>query len=204
MESEIRDLVVPLTERLIKQLIEVAEKSANQPLDLFALELLVSKLLSQFALSLLAGLIGLWHGRGQTKRPVLCQACGAPLTVQKYLRRPVLCCFGRFSYERAYYYCRACHVSRLPLDEALGVSERQCSPRLQRVLAFLSAHLSFGVVAQAVQECYELGLNHETIRQVAEEVGGEARDWEERERAASEQGVVAPRRGAAPSQDLDH
>ena len=121
-------------------------------------------LLSQFALSLLTGLIGLWHGRGTTKQSVRCQSCGAHLTVQQYLRRPVLCCFGRFSYERAYYYCRACHVSRLPLDEALGVSERQCSPRLQRVLAYLSAHLSFGVAEQAVRECYELELNHETIR----------------------------------------
>lgn len=193
MESEIRALIVPLTERLIKQLSEVQEKSATRPCDLFALELLVSKLLAQFALSLLSGLIQLWHGRGKTKQPVLCQACGAHLSVQKYLRRSVLCCWGRFSYERAYYYCRACHTSRLPLDEALGVGGRQCSPRLQRVLAFLSAHLSFGVVEQAVRECYELELNHETIRQVAEEVGGEARAWEERERAACEQAIVAPR-----------
>ena len=34
-----------------------------------------------------------------------------------------------------------------------------------------------------MRECYELGLNRETIRQVAEEVGGEALEWEGRERA---------------------
>lgn len=199
MESEIRALIVPLTERLIKQLTEVQEKSASQPVDLFTLELVVSKLLAQFALGLLSGLIRLWHGRGKTKQPVWCQDCGSRLTVQKYLRRPVLCCFGRFSYARAYYYCHACHRGHLPLDEALGVGARQCSPRLQRVVAYLSAHLSFGVVEQAVRECYELELNHETIRQVAEEVGAEARAWEQRERERYEQSAVAPRRAAKRS-----
>lgn len=192
MESEIRAVIVPLAERLIKQLTEVREKSAHQPLDLFALELLVSKLLAQFALSLLAGLIGLWHGRDKVTPRIRCQDCGSLLRVQKYLRRPVICCFGRFSYERAYYYCRACHQSRFPLDESLGVGERECSPRLQRVLAYLSAHLSFGVVEQAVRECYELGLNHETIRQVAEDVGAQARAWEERERQVYEESAVVP------------
>lgn len=196
MESTIRALIVPLSERLIKQLTQVQEKSAHKPLDLFTLELVVSKLLAQFALSLLAGLIQLWHGCGNAPSPVTCEACGSALTVQNYLRRPVVCCFGRFAYERAYYYCRACHRSRLPLDEALGVGAREYSPRLARVLAYLSAHLSFGTVEHAVRECYELELNHETIRQVAEEVGSEARDWEERERARYEKGAPAPRPAA--------
>ena len=193
MESEIRALIVPLSERLIKQLSEVKEKPENQHLDLFALELLVARLLAGFALALLAGLIQLWYGRGRAAQPVLCPGCGARLTVQSYWRRPVLSLFGRFSYERAYYYCRACRLSRTPLDEELGVGERQCSPRLQRVMAYLAAHLSFGVVEQALAECYELEVSDETIRQVAEEVGAQARAWEDEEQARDEQAASTMR-----------
>ena len=190
MESQIRDLIVPLTDRLIKQLTAVHQQTAHQPPDLFTLEVLVSKLLALFALGLLAGLIKLWHGRGLTPQAVSCQSCGARLSVQRYIPRTILCCFGSFDDERAYYYCRVCHRSRLPLDEVLGVGARQISPGRQRVVAFLAAHLSFGVVEKAVGECFGVEVNKESIRQVAEEVGAEARAWEERERAAYEQAEV--------------
>ncbi|MGH9901203.1 MAG: hypothetical protein ACRD68_05110 [Pyrinomonadaceae bacterium] len=49
--------------------------------------------------------------------------------------------------------------------------------------AYLAAHLSFGVVAQALAECHGVEVSAETVRQVAEEVGAEARVWEEAERA---------------------
>lgn len=120
---------------------------------------------------------------------------------QCYKPRPLVSCYGRFHYERALYYCRVCHESRVPLDEQLGVGARTSTPRLQRVMAYLAGHLSFGVVSQAVHECFELDLNRETIRQVAEAVGGQARQWEEGERAHYEQvgptlQRAAPRRGS--------
>ena len=45
MESEIRALIVPLSERLIKHLIEFFSQREHQRLDLFSIELLVMKVL---------------------------------------------------------------------------------------------------------------------------------------------------------------
>jgi len=91
MESQIRDLIVPLTDRLIKQLTAVHKQTAHQPPDLLTLELLVGKLLAQFALGLLAGLIKLWHGRVTPQQAVSCQSCGPRLSVQRYILRTILC-----------------------------------------------------------------------------------------------------------------
>ena len=44
MESEIRALIVPLSERLIKRLTETLQQSDTQRLTLFAIELLVGQL----------------------------------------------------------------------------------------------------------------------------------------------------------------
>lgn len=199
MESAIRALIVPLSDQLIKQLADFSKQRSGQRPDLFTLELMVAKLLAQMAVALLAGLITLWYGRGAEAAPVHCPGCGCRMRVQGYARRALLSCWGPFSYERAFYYCRACHRRRTPVDERLGTGARQCSPRLQRVLAYLSAQLSFGVVEQALLEAYDVEVSAETVRQVAEEVGAEARAWEERERRRyEEEEVPAPRRGGQP------
>src|ERR1700758_4559484 len=121
MESEIRKLILPLSETLIKQLTLLHQQNSDPPPDLFALEFMVVRLLAQFATSLLAALVQLWYGRGKALLPVNCLQCQKSLSLQAYLSRPVLSCFGRFSYERAYYYCRSCHQGRFPLDEQLGI-----------------------------------------------------------------------------------
>jgi len=197
MESTIRALIVPLCERLIKQLSEFSQHPQRPVITLFAIELLVAKLLAQVAVELIPGLIRLWCGRGGESGGVACRGCGGRMRLQGYLWRAVVSCVGRFAYERAYYYCRACHESRIPLDERLDLSARECSPRLQRLVAFLSAHLSFGVVAQALTECHSVAVSTETVRQVAEEVGQEARAWEDKQRARYEQaGSAGPARTA--------
>jgi hypothetical protein len=58
------------------------------------------------------------------------------------------------------------------------------------VPAFLAAHLSFGVVERLLFEAYEVQVSAEMIRQVAEAVGAEAREWEERKRTHYEE--IAP------------
>jgi hypothetical protein len=198
MESTIRALIVPLSERLIKQLADFARQPQGQRPDLFTLELLVAKLLAQFAVALIAGLIPLRYGRGVTAG-VVCAGCGTEMRLLGYARRQVVSCWGAFSYERAFYYCRACRRRRTPLDERLGVGARTLSPRLQRVLAYLAAHLSFGTVERALAEAYDVAVSAETVRQVAEGVGAEAKSWEdgERQRAGGPAPAAPARRGGA-------
>ena len=179
MESEIRALIVPLADRLIKQLSEKLQQAQSQHLGLFGIELLVGKLLALMAVDLITGLIALLFQRGYEGASITCAGCGGPMKFHTYLRRTLISSFGRLSYERAYYYCQACRRGVHPLDHRLGLTARVLSPRLQRVLAFLGGYLSFGVVEKALQECYDLQVSDEAIRQVAEETGALARAWEE-------------------------
>jgi hypothetical protein len=48
-------------------------------------------------------------------------------------------------------------------------------------MAFESAHLSFGVVKQSLKESYELEISDEAIRLISEQIGQQARDWEDQQ-----------------------
>jgi Uncharacterised protein family (UPF0236) len=185
MEKQIHDIIMPLSERLIKQLSQLLEKPEHRALSLLGIELMVTKLLAGLALELMGALIGLLFGRGYPASTIPCPRCGGKMKFHGHLRRPVISCFGRLSYERAYYYCQSCHSGKAPLDERLATSPREFSPRLQRVMGFLAGHLSFEVVEKALQECYQLEVSDEAIRQVAEAIGQEARQWEDQQQRAS-------------------
>jgi hypothetical protein len=181
MEEQLHELIMPLAEQLGKQLSRHIEERGPGQLSLFSLELLIWKLLTGLALELMRGVLGLLFAGEACRGTVECSGCGGKMNYQGQVSRRVTSGFGKFRYERAYYYCRKCHRGRVPVDEQLKTTEHQVSPRLQRVLAFLGGHLSFEVVQKAVRECYQLDLSDEAIRQVAEEVGQEARQWEDQQ-----------------------
>jgi hypothetical protein len=185
MEKQIHDLIMPLSEKLIKQLSQLLEKPEHRSLSLFGIELMVYKLLAAMALELMGALIVLLFARGYQASTLPCPGCGGKMKFHGYGHRPVISCFGRLSYERAYYYCGSCHSGKAPLDERLETSSRKFSPRLERIMAFLAGHLSFEVVEQALQECYQLDTSHEAIRQVAEAIGQEARQWEDQQQGGA-------------------
>jgi hypothetical protein len=194
MEEQLHELIMPLAEQLGKQLSRHIEDRGPGQLSLFSLELLIWKLLSGLALELMRGVLGLLFGGVACRGTVECSGCGGKMNYQGQVSRRVTSGFGKFRYERAYYYCRKCHRGRAPVDEQLKTTEHQVSPRLQRVLAFLGGHLSFEVVQKAVRECYQLDLSDEVIRQVAEEVGQEARQWEDQQQQAWAQQALQRKR----------
>jgi len=110
-----------------------------------------------------------------------CPQCGGRMKFQRSRPRPVISVMGRWRYERAYY-CATCKLGYAPVDESLAVGAREVSPRRQRVIRFLSGHLSFPVVGQTLPESYELTVNEEPICQVVEEIGQEARAEEDQQR----------------------
>jgi hypothetical protein len=95
-------------EQLIKQIEEFEIESAKQKKDLMLIEVLVTKLLAEFAVGQTSGLIQMWHGRGLQSEDVQCSWCGKRMRVQDYLNRALETMFGTVSYKRAYYYCRGC------------------------------------------------------------------------------------------------
>jgi len=111
-------------------------------------------------------------GNGYAGATLAC-ACGEKLKFQRYAQRPVRSLMGEVRYTRAYYYCRACGRGCAPLDKKLGQSEREISAGVERKLAQLSAHLSFGEVESVLQE-FGVTLSDRQIETVAEAVGDRA------------------------------
>jgi Uncharacterised protein family (UPF0236) len=185
MEKQIHDIIMPLAHRLIKQLSQLLEQHPKSLITLFGLELMVWKLLAGLGLELMGALLAFLLGGERPASHIRCAGCGGQMKYQGEVRRWVISCFGKFSYRRAYYYCRACHLGKAPGDERLETTGHQVSPRLQRILAFLAGHLSCEVTQKAVQECYQLELSDEAIRQVAEAIGQEARQWEDQQQQAA-------------------
>jgi Uncharacterised protein family (UPF0236) len=181
MEQQLHELIMPLAEKLSKQLSQHLEQRGQGRLTLFGLELMIWKLLAGLALELMRGVLGLLLGGERNCSTMECSGCGGKMKLQGQVSRWVISGFGKFRYERAYYYCRECHLGKAPSDEQLETTAHKFSPRLQRIIAFLGGHLSFEVVQKAVRECYQLDISDEAIRPVAEEVGQQARQWEDQQ-----------------------
>jgi len=199
MEQRIRELIIPLSEKLIKHLSEMVGNTVEQEKTLFWIEVTVLVLVAAMGRELLRGIIHLLYGMGYHGSRITCARCGQWMKFQRYARRPLLSVFGDCSYERAYYYCRGCGAGVAPLDEQLGVGERELSPKLQRIIGYVGGHVSFGVVEKVLYESYGIEVSTEAIRQVGEEVGQDARQWEETERRTYEEKPLPSRpRGQEP------
>jgi Uncharacterised protein family (UPF0236) len=199
MEQQLHELIMPLAEKLSKQLSQYFEQRGQGRLTLFGLELLVWKLLAGLGLELMRGVLGLLLAGEPGRDPVPCSGCGGKMSYQGQVSRWVTSGFGKFRYERAYYYCRKCHLGKVPCDEQLETTAHKLSPRLQRVIAFLGGHLSFEVVQKAVRECYQLDLSDEAVGQVAEEVGQQARQWEDHQQQRWAQQALQRQRPGQPA-----
>ncbi len=192
MEENFRRSMMPAYEEFIKVLGVSFAENSSAGWNLWRLEMVLLKAVAALAVQALVLLIELTQGTGYSGARRTCGGCGGPMKFEYYRSRQLLSSFGVIKYERAYYYCRQCRCGCVPLDEELELNSRAVTPRLQRLMAFLAGHLSFGVVAQALQEIQQLEINREVVRQVAEASGSQALGWERAEEASQRQAELRP------------
>lgn len=192
MEENFRRSMMPAYEEFIKVLGASFAENSSAGWNLWRLEMVLLKAVAALAVRALVLLIELSQGTGYSGARRACGGCGGPMKFENYRRRQLLSSFGVIKYERAYYYCRQCRCGCVPLDEELELNGRAVTPRLQRLMAFLAGHLSFGVVAQALQEIQQLEVNREVVRQVAEASGWQALSWEQAEEASYQEAELRP------------
>jgi len=183
MEENFRKCMMPAWDKFIKVLSASFADNSAQSCNLWRLEMVLLQAVMAMAVAALVILIELAHGWGYEGARRECPGCGGKMKFEGYRVRQLLSNYGPLVYQRAYYHCRACHQGYTPLDERLEVGHRRVTPRLGRLIAFLGAHLSFGVVEQAIEESQGQQVSREVVRLVAEESGQQARDWESAEEA---------------------
>jgi hypothetical protein len=179
MENQLRELILPLSNDLIKQLSKTIDNHDKSQINFYWVELAVWMILADFASKLISALVGLLFKRGYEGSFIDCKSCKGRMKFQRYRNRPIITTFGQTSFERAYYYCGTCKRGDAPLDDRLEVGSREFSPRLQRIIAREAAHSSFEVVERNIKESFELSISDEAIREVSQELGQKAKIWED-------------------------
>jgi hypothetical protein len=129
-------------------------------------------------------------GSGYTASSQACP-CGQRQRFLRYAPRQVRSLVGTVQLRRAYYRCADCGASALPLDQQLGLSEREISPGVERAASLLAAHLPFAETEFVLAEITGVSLSGRQIETVAESLGQHAQQQQqvEAEQAAS-QGLV--------------
>jgi hypothetical protein len=83
---------------------------------------------------------------------------------------------GPVPYERAYYLCRRCGKGNFPFDHQAGLTTRNLTPGLERVVALAGTVAgSFEKAAELVQEMAGIRLGESTVERSAEEAGARLR-----------------------------
>lgn len=113
-------------------------------------------------------------GKGYEGSYLPCSCLEGRLRYHRDSTRTLRTLAGQISYKRAYYYCRACGASRCPKDELLGQSQRDISAGVERLIALLSAHLSFATSAKILAEVGRVSISGRQVETVAEAIGRQA------------------------------
>lgn len=115
--------------------------------------------------------------RGSGKAgPRLPCACGGAATFEGYRPKDVQTLVGWITVRRAYYHCRDCGTSHLPLDGPLGLARDSHSPGVRRLASQFGALLPFGQAAATLSDAANIQLSSSTVRVVSEAVGARRDD----------------------------
>lgn len=119
----------------------------------------------------------------------------------KYLARNILTVSGEARVPRAYYYCSRCHISYVPWDEAVGLSEG-LSPGLLSLVCLVGTLVPFVEAEDALKRLTGLHLSASTILRYTEAEGerlrAQLRDGRMVQPTQAEPGWTAPREAGQP------
>lgn len=107
--------------------------------------------------------------------------CGGGARFVGYRGRSLLTLAGRIEVERGYYHCSDCGTGHLPWDAEQGLSGRQYTPGVKALVAEVAAQLSYAETVELVERATGLQIEESGAELIVEEVGGRAREAEQRE-----------------------
>jgi uncharacterized protein UPF0236 len=162
-----RAQIVAAVQQEIEQL--VADLLLTAQLDLATAESLTRERLRAVGARLLEESLAA-RGTGKTGGREPC-ACGGTATFEGYRSKDVQTVVGWIRLRRAYYHCRGCGQSAIPLDSRLGLSRDSHSPGVRRLASQLGALLPFAQAAGTLADTTGIRLSPSTIRVVSEAVG---------------------------------
>jgi hypothetical protein len=103
---------------------------------------------------------------------VTCPHCGSAAAFHSHRVHQPHSLVGPVRYQRAYYLCRRCGVGLFPFDEQAGLTERNLTPGLERVVALAGTVAEgFGKGAEFIDEMAGTHLSESTVERTTEDAG---------------------------------
>jgi hypothetical protein len=115
----------------------------------------------------------------QTGAPRPC-ACGQSARYVGRRAKRFQSVLGELNLERAYYHCPACGQGWYPRDQALALEGASLSPAVQRMVASVGAAVSFQEGSALLRELADVEVNAKQVERVAEQLGTEIAEEEQR------------------------
>lgn len=100
-------------------------------------------------------------------------ACGCGERARRLAKREAkaISVFGKMSYEREYYLCRACGQGQCPLDRRMGIEPGQVTSGLAKLLALAGVEVAFEEAGRWMEQFLLFRVSDNTIRTETERFG---------------------------------
>jgi Uncharacterised protein family (UPF0236) len=92
-----------------------------------------------------------------------CPQCDGGVRAREFICRTVDTLVGSVQLERPYFYCRACHCGRYPLDEVLGLRAGRLQRDVQQAMADLATELPYAQAATLFGRLTGIGVSSERM-----------------------------------------
>ena len=146
-------------------------------LDLEAVEMLVRSAMHQAGAKALTELLRV---PAPERRTVACQ-CGGQAFYREFRSKTVLTVLGPAIVSRPYFLCPDCHHGQFPADVDLDVGNTEFSPGVRRMQALVGQGASFDHGREQLQLLAGLAVTTKSVERVAEAIGGDIAQREQRE-----------------------
>lgn len=97
--------------------------------------------------------------------------CGEPAQRLAKREAKIISVFGKTSYQRQYYLCRACGQGQCPLDQQLGLTPGQVTPGLAKLIALAGVEVAFEEAGKWMEQFLLFRVSDNTIRTETERFG---------------------------------
>ena len=111
-------------------------------------------------------------GNGYVGRTIACQ-CGGVMEYHGDNRWKLTSLNGKLEIYRAYYYCKKCKSSKVPLDEQLGLEGKHQSIGVRRHMALMAESEPFATAVERLAEFTGVRVSAKEEQLESEEIGAE-------------------------------
>ncbi len=156
-----------------------AQRRKDGRTDLEAVESALRTALHQAGAAALSELLQ-FETPAADQRQLPCR-CGHHAQYQEIRCKPLLTIVGPVRIARPYYLCSQCHVGQFPVDVELDIENTEFSPGVRRMHALVGQAAPFDHGREQMQLLAGLEVTTKSVERIAEAIGGDITQREQRE-----------------------